>query len=104
MTAVENETQIDDAGQTNIPLTWHGTIENPALLELLFKILTTPMTDPASTQIRVKCARSLQHLAFIRHQTFTDQNIRFAYVKTFMNQIVELGNNQAICETILEDR
>ena len=80
MTVVCNETLIDDPGQTFIPLTWRDTIENPALLELLFKILTTPMTDPASTQIRVKCARSLQHLAFIRHATFTNQNARFTYV------------------------
>ena len=49
MTVVSNETLIDNPGQTFVPLSWRSQIENPALLELLFKILTTPMTDPASS-------------------------------------------------------
>ena len=81
---------LDEPGQTNLPLSWRDFIQDPNLVQLLFRLLMTEVRNSASTTIKVKCAQTLQHLAYVRHTIFADAQSRQAYVTNFMSQLIRL--------------
>lgn len=74
-----NET-LDEPGQTNLPHTFRDIIQQPDLIQLIFKILCADIRNSSSTAIKIKCAQSLQHLSYVRHSIFSDSQARFTFV------------------------
>lgn len=74
-------------------MTWRGIIQDPSLLQLLFRLLQADIRSSASTNIKIKCALSLQHLAYVRHALFSDSEARYAFVSNFMTQMINLMDN-----------
>ena len=98
-----NET-LEDVGQTNMPISWQPIIESPQLVQLLFGIIRANIASQASTPIKVKCAVSLQHLAFVRHAIFSSNESRIAYIGNFMAELTQLFQSAHLVESIIKER
>ena len=83
-----NET-MDEPSQTNIPQSWRPRIENPGLVQSLFKILTMDIRNQQSSPIKAKAAQSLAHLAALRHTIFETTDTRVAFVTNFVTELIK---------------
>ena len=84
-----NET-LEEPGQTNVPISWSQTIQTPSFIQVLFRLLTYEVRNTAAIAIKIKSAISLQHLAFMKHAIFANNDQRIAFVSNFMHEVIKL--------------
>jgi len=70
----------------------------------LFRVLGSDIRNTQSTQIKIKCALSLQHLAYVRHAIFTDTTLRQAFIVNFMTELLKLQSLPSMSNCVMKER
>ena len=98
-----NETMVDPIN-INLPKSWAPLIENPQLIQNLFRVLSAEIRNQQSTAIKVKALQALQHLASVRHNIFESTDKRIGYVTNFLTEVVKFLQSPALQTVVMADR
>ena len=98
-----NETMVDPIN-INLPKNWAPLIENPQMIQNLFRVLSADIRNQQSTAIKVKALQALQHLASVRLNIFESADKRISYVTNFITEVVKFLQSPALQAVVMADR
>lgn len=98
-----NET-LDEPSSTNIPTAWRDSIEDPATLKNLFRILAAEIHNQQSTLLKMKACQCLGHLANTRHSLFESTDKRIVFVTTFVTELINFLQSPALKTFVFKER